>query len=419
MRKITRAQAGSSISGSLPHVLLVHRFFAPDVTTYSQMLAMMATQLKLDGHDVSVFSTQPSYNGIYDGPDLPKTRVEDGVAVVRTNIRGAGSSIGRLLGGIIFGVRLIVHALRHRKRYDVIMVSTVPPVLMGLCGLAAARIANAKLVYHCMDLYPEIAIASGHAPAGPITKIAQKLDSYTISKAAKTVVLSTDMKETIARRGAPTDRVVIQNNFTIDNAESSGDIELPRELATSSRFRMLFAGNIGRFQGLEALLEAVALDNSAETELVFLGAGAAKKSLQAQTKKLGIQDRVLFVDHQPLEVAMQAMAGADVAIVSLAPGLIGSAYPSKTVMYLEMGCRILAVVEHQSELAKLVVSNDLGIVAEPGNVPEIAAAIAAERNRPPSPGDSERAREIVSTEFAATSVLPKWSNIVTSLEDPK
>jgi len=196
--------------GSRPRVLLVHRFYAPDVTTYSQMLAMMATQLKFDGHDASVFTSQPSYNGIYDGPTLPARRTEDGVTVFRCNIPGGGSSVGRLLGGVLFGLRLIVHAAMHRKRYDVIMVSTVPPVLMGLCGLAASRLANAKLIYHCMDLYPEIAIASGHAPAGPITRIARALDSYTVNRAAKTIVLSHDMKDTLALRGARVDRVLVQ-----------------------------------------------------------------------------------------------------------------------------------------------------------------------------------------------------------------
>ena len=397
-------------------MLLVHRFFAPDVTAYSQMLAMIATQLKLDRRDVSVFTTQPSYNGIYDGPALPRKRIEDGVAVYRANIPGGGSSLGRLLGGLLFGVRLVGHALLHRKRYDVIMVSTAPPVFMGLCGVLAARAANANLVYHCMDLYPEIAIASGHAPAGPITRIARALDNLTISNSSATIVLSKDMLHTIAKRGAPTDRVLIQNNFTIDSASSSTAIELPRELGPSRRFRLIFAGNIGRFQGLETLLEAIALDGDTETEVLFLGGGAAKEGLRQQSEDLGISGRVTFVEHQPLAVAMKAMTEADLAVVSLAPGLINSAYPSKTVMYLEMGCRILAVVEPESELASLVVDNDLGVVAGPGEVEEIAKAIATERGRTTNQADKDRAQAVANDEFASISVLPRWTEIIAGLE---
>ena len=400
-----------------PRVLLVHRFYAPDVTTYSQMLAMMATQLRLDGHEVSVFTTQPSYNAIYDGPALPKKRTEDGVSVVRIPIPGGGSSAGRLLGGIAFGLRLIVHALVHRRKYDVVMVSTVPPVFMGLAGLLSARIANAKLVYHCMDLYPEISIASGHTSEGLLTRVARFIDTFTITHAARTVVLSKDMKETVARRGAPLDRVVVQNNFTIESSNSIEEVEFPPELKPSNRFRLLFAGNIGRFQGLEALLDAMVSDADPNTEMVFLGAGAAKTSLKRYSAEIGLSDRVSFVDHQPLTVALKAMTESDLAIVSLAPGLIDSAYPSKTVMYLEMGCRVLAIVEPKSELARLVVDNDLGAVATPGEVSDIAAAISAERNRQLKQDDRTRAQQVAEREFSALEVLPRWSSILSDLEE--
>lgn len=384
------------------------------------MLEMMATQLKLDGFDVSVYSTQPSYNGIYDGPELPTKRYEDGVHVFRARIPGGASSRGRLIGGVVFGVRLIAHTLFNRKQYDVIMVSTVPPVLMGLFGTSAARIAGAQLVYHCMDLYPEIALAAGQISQGPIARFAQFLDSRTVSGAARTIVLSEEMKQTIADRGISTDRVTIQNNFSIGGSKPTTTDPLPPELEPSEKFRLLFAGNIGRFQGLDTLLEAFELDSRQATngasEMVLLGAGAAKASLQEQTKGLGLSETVRFVDHQPLAVAMQAMTEANLAIVSLAPGLIRSAYPSKTVMYLEMGCRILAVVEPESDLAQLIVANDLGVVAAPGDVEGIAAAIASERRRTPDPLDRERARAVARREFAADSVLPKWADIIGSLE---
>ena len=102
------------------------------------MLAMIAHQLALDGFDVSVYTTQPSYNDVYDGPALPSKRIEDGVKVFRCSIPGGGTSLGRLLGGLLFGIRLVFHALTHRTKYDAIMVSTVPPVLMGQFGLMAS-----------------------------------------------------------------------------------------------------------------------------------------------------------------------------------------------------------------------------------------------------------------------------------------
>ena len=113
---------------------------------------------------------------------------------------------------------------------------------------------------------------------------------------------------------------------------------------------------------------------------------------------------------------MKAMTEADLAVVSLAPGLINSAYPSKTVMYLETGCRLLAVVEPESELASLVADHDLGAVASPGVVEEIANAIATERGRDSNQTDRQRAQSVANNEFASSSVLPKWTEIIAGLE---
>jgi hypothetical protein len=43
-----------------------------------------------------------------------------------------------------------------RKRYDVIMVSTSPPVLAGWFVAVAAKLSGARFIYHCMDIHPEI-----------------------------------------------------------------------------------------------------------------------------------------------------------------------------------------------------------------------------------------------------------------------
>ena len=400
-------------------VLLVHRFYAPDVTTYSQMLAKIANQLRQDGLKVSVFTSQPSYNKAYDGPACPKRAFEDGVEVLRKSVPGGGSSLGRLLGGVLFGFLLLAHAVARRGKYDVIMVSTVPPVLMGLFGAGASKLAGARLVYHCMDLYPEIAVASGQMRLEPLRRIAQRLDSFTVNRASRTVVLSQDMLRTIEERGSSTSSVHVQNNFTIgDHKSASAEVDLPTSLKRSSRFRLIFAGNLGRFQGLDALVDGFAESLSggqdSEVELVFLGSGAARSATEAQVSSLGLMGNVSFVDHQPLPVAMQAMVEADLAVVSLGPQLIRSAYPSKLVMYLEMGCRVLAVVEPDSELAALVLDNDLGSVASPGAKHAISKAIDRERQRLWSEDDSARARAIAEREFSAERILPRWTEIIST-----
>lgn len=411
-----------------PKVLLAHRFYFPDVTTYSQMLRIIGEHLDQDGFDVTVFSTQPGYNGVYQGPSLPRRAEEAGLTVHRARIPGAGSSLGRLLGGFVYGLMLIAHCLRHRRSYDAISVSTVPPVIMGLCGTVAARLAGAKLVYHCMDLYPEIAVASGLSREGIVTKIARRLDMITVRAAAAVVVLSDDMAATLTSRGHHNLNVVTLNNFTIEEASQAA--ELPSEFARDGdpTFRVLFAGNLGRFQGLETIMRGFLAAQAEEPslELCFLGAGAMEPELRSMAgDELGRS--VKFWDHSPLPVAMAAIAEADLALVSLAPGLINSAFPSKTLMYLEMGTRILAVVEPGSTLARLVEDEKVGVVAGVGDVEQLAEALKAEVARRASlhvhgtddgslvahdPADSRsNAQSVARRLFGQANVLPAWTRL--------
>ncbi|MGH1492472.1 MAG: glycosyltransferase family 4 protein [Acidimicrobiales bacterium] len=403
----------TSVPGK-PRVLLAHRFYAPDVTTYSQMLRIIGEHLEQDGFDVTVFSTKPGYNGVYEGPALPGRAEEAGLSVRRVKIPGAGSSLGRLLGGLVYGLLLIGHCLRHRRSYDAISVSTVPPVIMGLCGTVAARLAGARLVYHCMDLYPEIAVASGLSTEGFVTKIARRLDMITIRAAARVVVLSDDMANTLASRGHHNDNVVILNNFTIEDASQAA--ELPAEFARtdSGTFRVLFAGNLGRFQGLDTIMTGFLAAQAEEPslELCFLGAGAMEPELRAMAgDELGRS--VKFWDHSPLPVAMAAIAEADLALVSLAPGLIESAFPSKTLMYLEMGTRILAVVEPGSALASLVEDEQVGVVAGVGDSQQLAQALKVEaaNGRLQAEDARDRAKAVAKRLFGQANVLPHWTSL--------
>ncbi len=410
----------SKDSPSGQRVLLAHRFYFPDVTTYSQMLRIIGEHLDKDGFDVTVFSTQPGYNGVYEGPSLPRRAEEAGLTVRRARIPGAGSSLGRLLGGLVYGLLLIAHCLRNRRSYDAISVSTVPPVIMGLCGTIAARLAGAKLVYHCMDLYPEIAVASGLSREGFVTRIARRLDMITVRSAAAVVVLSDDMAATLTTRGHHNRNVVILNNFTIEEASQAA--ELPAEFARADdkadgerSFRVLFAGNLGRFQGLDTIMAGflAARETEPSLELCFMGAGAMEPELRAMAgDELGRS--VKFWDHSPLPVAMAAIAEADLALVSLAPGLIKSAFPSKTLMYLEMGTRILAVVEPGSALASLVEDEEVGVVAGVGDAEQLAAALKAEvvnRGHRDEHEARDRARMVARRLFGQPTVLPAWTDL--------
>lgn len=362
---------------SSQRVLLVHRFFAPDVTTYAQMLEILAQHLSAAGHQVTVLTSPPSYNSAYSGPKLARRERTRGYDVIRLRVPGANSKLGKLVGGVVFPLAVVVHMVTRRRAYDIVSVTTIPPVVMGLAGrLGCTRSRRTRLVYHCMDLYPEAAETLGLVKSGLVTKVALWLDGRTVAMASRVIVLSEDMAATLRARNADAntkEKISVCNNFIL--ADASQAVNVP-ELVPAKRTRLIFAGNLGRFQGLDSLVQAIRLvaAQRQDFEVVFLGAGALAGWLTEQGRT-GLPIEVW--PFLPLPEAMRIIESSDIAVLSLAPEVIRAAYPSKLLMYLEVGVPLLAIVESDSELGRLVVEDGLGFVAGPGDPDRIASQMSA------------------------------------------
>jgi glycosyltransferase involved in cell wall biosynthesis len=399
------------------HVLLVHRYFWPDVPTYAHLLRFLGARLASDGHDVSVFCGPPTYNGVYAGPPRPRTEFVDGVRIHRVRLPAETKTrpVRRALSLGLFAIRLVLHVWRHRADYDLITVTTIPPVIMGVAARTIGRLTGIPYIYHCMDLYPEVAELAGLAPARPLARLARRLDSTTCRRAAAVVVLSADMRATLLARGLDGANIVVCNNF--DVLEATDDPVTDVLPVDPSRFRITFAGNLGRFQGLTDLVDAAhrLAPQHPNLNLVFIGAGTRRPALEARAGTL-LGRQIHFIDHQPVSAAALALAHSQLAVVSLGPGIYRVAYPSKTATCLAAGCRLLAVVEAHSELAGLVRDEDLGIVCPPGDVDALVEAISAEVARGALPeAERDRLRAAAAKHFDRSAKLDQWSRLVAEL----
>ena len=131
--------------------------------------------------------------------------------------------------------------------------------------------------------------------------------------------------------------------------------------------RVVFAGNLGRFQGLELMLQAfmdVAQNIKVQMELHFIGEGTAEDLLKTTAQG---SPNVFFHGHYPFEEACRLMATFDAGIVSIQPDIYRYAYPSKTLTYLGLGLPLLALVEPESALAVSIAKDRLGVAVSNTN----------------------------------------------------
>ncbi|MDP8978708.1 MAG: glycosyltransferase family 4 protein, partial [Actinomycetota bacterium] len=369
------------------NILLVHRHFWPDVPTYPLLLRLLGRHLRAEGHAVTVLSTQPSYNGAYRGPRPPGREWLDGVDVHRLALlpeRGRARA-ARVLNAGLFVLTVTAHILVRGGRYDVVVVSTLPPVAMGAAVRVVTGMRGLGYVYHCLDIHPEAAVQGGLLPDGVRLRALRGIDRRTCDRARAVVVLSEDMRRTLLARGGAADNIHVINNPVAHEADDPRPAEETGEPVPpgpcpdgADPLVVLFAGNLGRFQGLEHVVDAAGtLAHRADIRFVFLGAGRAREDLERRAGAL-VGRTVIFLDHRPVAEASRLMRRADLGIVSLRPGVIHVAFPSKTMQYLQAGCRVLAVVEPDSELARFVRRERVGRTVAPGDPAGIARAVLAE-----------------------------------------
>jgi glycosyltransferase involved in cell wall biosynthesis len=402
---------GSSIEGGALKVLAIHRFYWPDTPPYASMLRAIVHQWVKDGHEVDVLSSQPSYKASMRNTKQASKEVIDGAGVIRLDLPSeVGKPLVRILNAIRLGVGIVWQAV-FKKRYDVIMISTSPPVLGGWFAAIAAKLTGARFIYHCMDIHPEIGRISGEFRSPKVYAFLSRLDRWTCAQANPVVVLSNDMAKSLQERipeAPPVTQVL--NNFSLPSEKKVSD-KLPFKWPEES-FVLLFAGNIGRFQGLDFLIDAMAkLRDREDIRLLMMGDGTERERLVEKVKDTGAN--VTFLGHQSVEVAKASMARASAGFVSLAPKLYRYAYPSKTMTYLEQGCPVLVVAETDSCLARDLIDSGAGRAVANSDVDALRHAIASLAEDSERIGEmKQNAVRLSAQAYNTDMVLAKWSSLL-------
>ena len=350
-------------------ILLIHRFFYPDSAPYATILEDMRNLFKANGYAVDVLSSQPSYKAI-DKSKKEKivTVQEDGSTIYRLPVfKLKYIKLEKLLNFFWFPVSSLFFLIFIRK-YDVITVSTAPQVFLAFLTALVSKLKGSKLVYHCLDIHPEIGKISGEFKNEFIFSALRSLDNYTCKVATKIVVLSDDMKNAILNRNKDLiNKITIINNYDLSLGKKSNNIFFKDNEDIK---RVVFTGNIGRFQNLDSFILAIKNNKKLENfELVFVGDGVALDGLKHLSAS--ISDSVKFIPHQSIAVARGIISEADFGLVSLRSDVIKYAYPSKTMTYLSEGVPIIVSVDISSEIANFVKSEKIGLLVEPNDINKI------------------------------------------------
>ena len=376
----------------LINLLIITQFYPPDYAATGQLIQELATQLgKQKNINISVFTGQPGY--AYAKADAPSKQIENNVTVTRTRATRMWSRRvrGKTVNGVIFTLRAALHVIRNGYKIDTLLLTTAPPFLsiIGYLGNLLFGISYVCLVY---DLYPEVVTELNvSSKDSPVIKLWHRVNRLVWHKAQHIVVISPSMKQRLLSKYPDLERKtsVISNWADPEQIKPLNKTEnwFAKEHQTDRKFTVLYSGNLGRCHDAQTILEVMKLLQYELIQFVFIGSGAKYESCRQQSSELSLTN-CLFLPFQPKEVLPYSLTSADLALVSIAPGMEGVVAPSKLYGVMAAGVAIAAICEPHSYLRSLLPDVGCGACFDNNDAEQLAEFIRQLAK------DSQRAKDM-------------------------
>ncbi|WP_096697348.1 glycosyltransferase family 4 protein [Polaromonas sp. AER18D-145] len=361
-------------------ILVVSQYFWPESFLINDFVAKLCEQ----GHVVVVATGKPNYpdgkvHAGYRAAGVGYERFLNKVDVFRVPIwpRGNGSALNLLLnyGSFVVSAAVLLPWLLRSRAFDAILVFAPSPVTQVIPAILLKLLKRAHLALWVQDLWPESLAATGFVSNRTILKMVGWMVRFMYAMCDTLLVQSRAFYEPVARYAARDKLVYFPNSINPDVPADSG-VPLPAALSheLAQCFTVVFAGNIGRAQAVETLVEAaVLLKNNTDVRLVLVGSGSMLDWARNQKVLLKL-DNLVLPGRFPADLMPQLFDKASALLVSLkSGGALAYTVPSKIQAYLAAGRPIIASL--QGEGAKVVVEAGAGMTCEPENAAALAACI--------------------------------------------
>ena len=341
----------------------------------------MAKALVERNHNVQILTGFPNYPGglIYAGykNQLYQKEVVEGVEIIRSYIYPShnNSVFKRTLNYLSFSFFATLIGLFKCKKPNVIYVYH-PPATAFIPAYILKLIHRSKLVYDIQDLWPDSIFTTGIVENSILINLLAKYQSFIYRKSDQITVISQGFKNLLIERGITENKIEVVRNWSIPLGFEPAKSELTSLF--NDKFNIVFAGNIGKAQALDTVIEAAQICNNMkllEARFILIGTGTEKDRLQAKVRKMCLPNLVFAERISPTQIG-GVLKKADVLLIHLKKSkLFSITIPSKLQSYLMVGVPILAGLEGDS--ADILKQAKAGYIFEPESAESLADMVNA------------------------------------------
>lgn len=337
------------------------------------------------------------------------TRVQPFAGKTKSNL--LRRAVGFVLFSYLVGLRALFAGKVWRRVDGVLAMS--PPLTLGLIGWHTKLFRGGKLVFNIQDIFPDAAIETGAITNKKIISFASWLERTSYKCSDSVVLLSDDLANNVQSKLEQEfhKRVRVIPNFVDTQAINpmSRLTNYRTELGIGDALVVMYAGNVGFSQSLEMLI--IAARELPQLIFVINGEGAARESLKKSAHGLS---NVKFGDYQDASRLSEVLATGDIHVVPLKRGLGSVSVPSKTYSVLAAGRPVLAAVDLDTEVPRILAAARAGVCVEPDNSDAFISALRAMAQDPKILSEmGERGRIWVENHASPASVAQRYEALYT------
>lgn len=351
--------------------LIISQVFYPDTVSVSQHISDLAFKLSKEGHSVNVLTSIYPYEEKNCTYKLKECI--NGVNIERLYHSSFGKKniFSRIIDFFTFYCSISFKLIfLNRNKYDVILGTTVPP-LLSFIGVIIAKLKKIKFVYWVMDLQPELSISSGLIKKGSLTaSLFTFLGNYIIKQSNKVISLDRFMTNYLLSRGSKKNISTIPVWPVIDEVYLGNRMSNPFRLENNfgERIVIMYSGNHAYVHPLDTLLEtAFRLQGNLNFLFVFVGGGVRKKDVTEFKNKYHLNN-IIQLPFQPRENIHNSLGSSDIQVVILGDGQVGYTHPNKVYGALYIGKPILYIGPKESHVGDILDELNSNIYVEHGQV---------------------------------------------------
>lgn len=350
-------------------ILVYSMNFWPEPTSTGKYSGEMVAWLASRGHQVRAIAAPPYY---------PEWKVADGYSRFRyrrDDLNGADvrrcpvwiprqpSGLKRIICMLLFGLTSSWEAFRALFWRPDIVIVVEPPISCAPVAWLFARLGGAKTWLHVQDFEVDAALQLGMLRLGVLRRVALCIDRLITRRFDRRSTISQRMMDRLTEKsGTAEGNVLFPNWVDCEQIFPLPTSVFREELHLRSDQKVaLYAGNIGRKQGLEIVIEAAQrLQHDDSIVFVICGHGAAYEEIRSLGDGLS---NVRWLPVQPMDKLNDLLALADVHLLPQKAGAADLVMPSKLTGMLASGRAVLATADEGTQVFDVV--SEVGRVVPP------------------------------------------------------